>query len=343
MKPPTPEPPGDILIKEENNVPGGKLAQLAPPLIIRQAPARPRTPAPLIVRELPPPMPSPIPRKVITISSAKGKQGPPPPRKVVIERLPKLPAKPRSVIIERWLPYEEQKRKVIYRPPPLASSLPPKPPVVLKPKNVIIQWDTPEVHVTQRVRDLGVIDADPVEYLRRYGDSVIQSENLPEFVREIPKPTGLKLAAETPPTHNKPPYPLYGDLDALRLVDLEREGLGEYNGVVVSGSSTTVNDSVVESESSHLSKTTNVSHPSLSLQNLSRVSPLILNIFANINLNNTGQISIDEMNKTFYQLNNCLGRDYGPAELNEFFNNMDTNRDGYIDLSEFKNFFKRNI
>ena len=73
------------------------------------------------------------------------------------------------------------------------------------------------------------------------------------------------------------------------------------------------------------------------------VSPLILNIFSNINLNRSGQISIDEMNKTFSKLNNCLGRDYGPAELNEFFTNMDANRDGYVDLAEFKNFFKKNI
>jgi hypothetical protein len=86
----------------------------APPLVIRQVPPRPRTPPPLIIREQPPNPPERIPRKVITITRwASGHQGPPPPRKVVIERLPQIPPKPRSVIIERWLPYEPQKRKVI--------------------------------------------------------------------------------------------------------------------------------------------------------------------------------------------------------------------------------------
>lgn len=89
----------------------------APPIIIRQIPPRPRTPPPLIIREKPPSPPQVIPRKVITITKwgAGGHAGPPPPRKVIVERLPQLPPKPRSVIIERWLPYEQQKRKVIYR------------------------------------------------------------------------------------------------------------------------------------------------------------------------------------------------------------------------------------
>jgi hypothetical protein len=57
---------------------------------------------------------------------------PPPPRKVIIERLAPLPAKPQSVIIERWLPYNDKlKRKVIFQRAPADS-------VILKPKNVII-------------------------------------------------------------------------------------------------------------------------------------------------------------------------------------------------------------
>jgi hypothetical protein len=39
---------------------------------------------------------------------------PPPPRKVVIERLAVLPNKPQAVIVERWLPYTQQKRKGKY-------------------------------------------------------------------------------------------------------------------------------------------------------------------------------------------------------------------------------------
>ncbi len=62
-----------------------------------------------VIREAPPSPPEQIGRKVITVS---GKRLPPPPRKVVVERLAPLPTKPQSVIIERWLPYSQVKRRV---------------------------------------------------------------------------------------------------------------------------------------------------------------------------------------------------------------------------------------
>lgn len=113
----------------------------APPLVIRQQPARPSTPEPLIVREAPPKPPAPVGRKLITIS---GKRLPPPPRKVVIERLAPIPAKPQAIIAERWLPYAQQKRKVIFR------SAPPDP-IIVKPRNVVIQWEAPEVTIRKGI------------------------------------------------------------------------------------------------------------------------------------------------------------------------------------------------
>jgi hypothetical protein len=51
-----------------------------------------------------------IGRKLITIS---GKQLPPPPRKVIVERMPPIPSKPQPLIVERWLPYGSNcKRRV---------------------------------------------------------------------------------------------------------------------------------------------------------------------------------------------------------------------------------------
>ena len=46
LKPPTPPAPGEIIIKQEPNIPTGP----APPLVIRQQPARPCTPEPLVIR-----------------------------------------------------------------------------------------------------------------------------------------------------------------------------------------------------------------------------------------------------------------------------------------------------
>jgi hypothetical protein len=97
----------------------------------------------LIVREAPPKPPPPVGRKLITIS---GKRLPPPPRKVVIERLAPIPAKPQAIIAERWLPYTQQKRKVIFR------AAPPDP-VIVKPRNIVVQWESPIVTIRKGLRN----------------------------------------------------------------------------------------------------------------------------------------------------------------------------------------------
>ncbi len=74
---------------------------------------------------------------MITIS---GKRVPPPPRKVIIERLAPIPPKPQSVIIERWLPYSQVKRRVVFN-----KQCNEKEPIVVKPKNIIVQWEAPQV------------------------------------------------------------------------------------------------------------------------------------------------------------------------------------------------------
>jgi hypothetical protein len=213
LRPPTPPPPGEILINQECNT----LTPPAPPLIVRQQPPRPDTPEPLVVREAPPAPPEPVGKKVITIS---GKRLPPPPRKVVIERLAQLPSKPQSVIIERWLPYAEVKRRVIFNHPCCPD------PEIVAPRNVIVQWEAPQVQIKKEFKYLGVIKANPAEYVERYGASLTLPQNLPDFVLDIKTPEGLVLAADYQPAAL---HELEGDLDAFKLVqNLEAEGLGEY-------------------------------------------------------------------------------------------------------------------
>jgi len=223
LRPPTPPPPGEILIKQEKNIP----TPPAPPLVIRQQPPRPETPAPLIVREAPPRPPAAVGAKVITIS---GKRLPPPPRKVVIERLAPLPSKPQSIIIERWLPYKGLKRRVIFQ----RNTVPD--PVVVKPRNVVIQWEAPAVTIRKEFKDLGVIRANPVEYVQRYGAELKAYAELPAFVKEVRPPQGVVLAGE----YQAPAVlELEGDLQALSLIDLNANGLGEYSFLLGRGGATT--------------------------------------------------------------------------------------------------------
>ena len=145
LKPVTPPPPGDIIIKQEADVrpPAG------PPLILRQKSqaARVVTPEPLVLREKPPAPPPLVPQKLITIS---GKRLPPPPRKLIIERMADLPPKPRPVVLERWLPYPKaQKRRVIFQPPSPNESSAHEQNI----KNVIIEWEPNKCEIKVTFQD----------------------------------------------------------------------------------------------------------------------------------------------------------------------------------------------
>ena len=215
LQPPKPAPHGDLVIRREANIP----TEPAPPLVIRQQPPPPATPAPVVLREAPPPPPPVLPQQLVSIP---GHRLAPAPRKVVVEKLPQLPNKPQDVFIERWLPYEPRDRRVVYQ------AAPPDP-VVSVPKNVIVQWESPDVRVRRDFKNLGVFAADPQEYVRLHGASLVSAAALPAFVREISPPTGIPLAVNTQvPVINR----LVGDVHALTFIDLEREGLGHYRSLI---------------------------------------------------------------------------------------------------------------
>lgn len=177
LQPPTPEAPGEIIINQEAD----KVPPPAPPLIIRQYPSKPVSPEPLIIREAPPEPPK-VERKVVHVP---GKVLPPPDRKLVIEKLPKIPAQPPQIFIERWLPYGEQKVKIIHQ----KSNV--KEPVQEKTRNVYINWEKPDVDVEQEVKYLGVSKVDPKEYMKQHGSSLKVSRELPDFVKNIPPPKAM--------------------------------------------------------------------------------------------------------------------------------------------------------
>lgn len=330
LRPPTPPVPGEIVIKQQPN----QLTPPAPPLVIRQQPPRPPTPEPLIIREQPPKPPAALGRKLITIS---GRRLPPPPRKVVIERLAPLPSKPQSVIVERWLPYNDKlKRRVIFQRAPTD-------PVVAKPRNIIVQWEAPEVVVKKDFKYLGIIRANPVDYVHRYGSLLKTSQDLPRFVLDIKPPNGVVLASEY--TYNQV-HELEGDLEALKLVDLEREGLGEYRVQLQNRlqNSYSFTDTPYLSPSSQYEQgIAGSGYVSTASQQFFTPSALstIEQIFSTIDIDSNGNISVEEAEKILLRLNSRLNRNYGENEVAQFFHSLDSNRDGNINLNEFKAAFQK--
>jgi len=209
LKPPPPPRAGDIIIKQLRD----KQVAPAPALVVRQAPEKPATPPPIVLREAPPPPPTPLPGKYVNVP---GKIIPPPARKVIVERLPPIPSKPQQIFIERWLPYGQQTQRVVYQPAKPACIIP-------DPKNIVIQWESPDVEIRKEFKNLGVIHANPQEYVAKYGASLLRPESLPEVAVHYGSQPGLQLAA----THRPPEVPiLEGDLHALSLIDLDSVGLG---------------------------------------------------------------------------------------------------------------------
>ncbi|CAF2470635.1 unnamed protein product [Rotaria sp. Silwood2] len=174
LRPPTPPPPGPLIIKEVRN----PALPAAPPIVIRQRPPRPATPPPLIIRERPPQPPPQLAPKVVTKPLPAP---PPPPRRVIIERMPPLPAKPQSIIVERWLPYKQQKRRVVYQKAPPVQQPAPQ-------KNLIIQWEGTQARVVKEFRNLGIIKADPTTYVQQYGPQLRPTQGLPDFIKGLPTP-----------------------------------------------------------------------------------------------------------------------------------------------------------
>jgi Ca2+-binding EF-hand superfamily protein len=321
LRPISPPSHGDIIIKEEKSI----FPDPAPPLIIRQQPPRPITPPPIVIREAPPKPPANTERKLITIP---GKVLPAPPRKVFIERIPQLPAKPPAIIIERWLPYKEQKRRVVFY-----QNKEPDP-VVEKQRNVIIEWETPNVTIKKEYKNLGIVRTDPYEYISMYRDEVKSTIDLPV---EFTVPNDVSLASKS---QSSPVFELEGDIEALKLVDLDREGLSVYKRYFeepISRPESISNTQNFEASLSLDQSTDEIIEPVKIPLDTTFLNYFLANSFAALDNNGDLKIRRKEGIKLFKRLNKALKLNNSKDEIRAFICNFKRDDDGFIDFHDFKN------
>lgn len=60
---------------------------------------------------------------------------------------------------------------------------------------MIVQWEAPEVCVKKEIKHLGVVCANPCDYVKRYGPTLKRPCELPQFVLDIKPQCGIELAA----------------------------------------------------------------------------------------------------------------------------------------------------
>jgi hypothetical protein len=255
----------------------------------------------LVLREAPPQPPTPVGPKRITIS---GKRNPPPPRKVVIERLAPLPAKPQNVIVERWLPYAEGgKRRVIFNKAAAVAE-------AVNPRNVIVQWEAPSVNIRQEVKYLGVIRANPAEYVQKYGSELKVHSAFPSFVQEIKTPSEIGQLAWEFKSANGGVFELEGNLEGFAFINLDTEGLTEYRAQLLAKG---IRDLGASGSSSFSSS---------SSSSASGVAAAAGQIFDMIDYDRSGEIEVFEAERIVLKLNSQLNRSYGEAEVKQFFSSV---------------------
>jgi hypothetical protein len=216
LKPPPIQPPCDLVIRHEPDI----QIPPAPPIIIRQQGAAAVATEPKIYREKPPRAPAPTNSQTIMLP---GRTIEPPPRRVIIERMPAAAPLPQDIIIERWLGYPRQKRRVTHIKPvgaPRSASVP---------RNVLIDWSsTNNTKIRQRYNFLGIESATAEEYERRFGRELLEPSRIP-----IPFPSELdnsvrnanEVLATNATSHE---FILHGDVEALNLVDRRKYNMSDY-------------------------------------------------------------------------------------------------------------------
>ena len=175
---------------------------------------------------------------------------------------------------------------------------------------------------------LGIIKANPVEYVQRYGPTLKTTTDLPQYVLDAKNPDGIVLAAES--RIKDPIYELEGDVDALRKINqmdkdfLDREGLSEYKPYLNKNTtaSTIVNStgnlktSLVESIETELEK-----------------------IFKIIDTNNTGHINVNEATRIILRLISRLGIKRSINVVDEYLKNLVKSSEKTISFEQFKQAF----
>ncbi len=138
---------------------------------------------------------------------------------MIVERLPAVPSKPQDIVIEKWLSYPKRVRNVVFNPAVPVQKL------ASSEKNLLIEWESPEVNIEQIFNFLGIEEEDPMTYMSRHGSSLVDSSRMPKEAARFEIPVGHSLASES--ILNQTPI-LRGNVEALRRINLSCYDLNEY-------------------------------------------------------------------------------------------------------------------
>ncbi len=200
------------------------------------------------------------------------------------------------------MPYAEGgKRRVVFNKAAAVAE-------AVNPRNVIVQWEEPRVNIRQEVKYLGVIRANPAEYVQRYGSELKVHSAFPKFVQDIATPSEVGQLAWNFRSSGVV-HELEGDLQGFSLINLDTEGLTQYRQQLLSRG---IRDLGAASSGS---ASFSVSSSSAS----SSVAAAASQIFDMIDYDGSGEIEVFEAERVVLRLNSQLKRSYGEDEVRSFF------------------------
>ena len=242
--------------------------------------------------------------KLVTIFT---KQNPPTPRKILFEHEP-MPNQPSKAQYEKSSSYRKLKAKIIQQKEKIQNKI--------KPKNVIVQWEPPELVIKKDIIYLGVVRTDPDEYVKKYGPSLKAPEDLPSYVNAIKTPEGITLAAKQ--IKRQVCEPSKGVCE-FRISDLKRENLKD--------------DKKLRKSKCSISDFSDYKHLA---DNIKRFKKYILaEIFAWVNLNGSEKLTRKELGKHILKFNKIWGQNYDKKDIEGLFDHLDLEKNGKVEVNTF--------
>lgn len=123
---------------------------------------------------------------------------------------------------------------------------------------------------------------------------------------------------------------LEGDVHALKLIDLDREGLSEYKSQIDRLASQYLSPNQQDSQS----QTSEFVHQS----KLSK-----LNLLNEVIPFKTGNLNFDETHQLVISLNKRMGINNSDYDFGNFYQDLGFNNDGSVDIRNFRTAYERNL
>ena len=175
--------------------------------------------------------------------------------------------------------------------------------------------------------------------MQRYGSSLKRSIELPTFVKEIKPPAGVILAADS---GTSTIYELEGDVYALNLVDLEREGLVEYRYLLKQIESPNNVSFALTDGSTMRNSSVYIDPPFVKNENNINVN-LLNELYKSIDVDENNTIALHDAHKLLSRLNARLGKMLTDDDEDKNLTTLTDNGSGRLDFDEFKFIFESQL